>query len=202
VLEKHTDKDKESLHQDVFHLSSDDGDVKLWKEFCEGKESAFIQIYEHYFDTLYRYGCRMVADQALVEDTIQDLFIYLRATRSRLGKTTSIKFYLFKCLKRRLLSEMEKWEGKRDDFPPPTYFEFTLCHEQYLIERQLNAEKLQKLNEAIGQMSPRKKEIVYYNFYEGLDYRQIQELMGLDSLKTTRNLMYKALGFLRKALAP
>ncbi|WP_158856295.1 RNA polymerase sigma factor [Lunatibacter salilacus] len=200
MLERHTDTVDQ--RQDVVRLPADDGDSKLWEAFCDGKESAFIQIYERYFETLYRYGLRMVADQALVEDTIQDMFIYLRASRSRLGKTTSIKFYLFKCLKRRLLSEVDKWAGKRDDFPPPSYFAFSLSHEQHLIQKQLDAEKLQKLNEAIAQMSSRKKEIIYYSFYEGLDYRQIQELMGLDSLKTTRNLMYKALGFLREALSP
>lgn len=199
MLERRTDI--EAQQHDVVHLLAEDGGSKLWKEFCEGKESAFIQIYERYFEILYRYGLRMVADQALVEDTIQDMFIYLRASRSRLGNTTSIKFYLFKCLKRRLITETNKWAGKRDDFPPPTYFAFTLSHEQHLIQKQLDDEKLQKLNDAIAQMSPRKKEIIYYSFYEGLDYRQIQELMGLDSLKTTRNLMYKALGFLRDVLS-
>jgi len=174
-------------------------DRQLWNEFRDGKESAFIQIYERHFDQLYRYGCRMVADTALVEDSIQDLFIYLRASRTGLGKTNNIKFYLFKCLKRRLLTEMNKWQEKRDDFPPPSYFEFSVSHEQVLIDRQLDKEKLEKLNAAIKQMSPRKREIIYYSFYEGMDYRQIQELMGLDSLKTTRNLMYKALGFLREA---
>lgn len=174
-------------------------DSLLWNEFREGKESAFILIYERFFDQLYRYGCRMVAETALVEDTIQDLFIYLRASRTGLGKTNNIKFYLFKCFKRRLLAEMNKWQEKRDDFPPPSYFEFSVSHEQVLIDRQLDKEKLEKLNAAIVQMSPRKREIIYYSFYEGMDYRQIQELMGLDSLKTTRNLMYKALGFLREA---
>jgi RNA polymerase sigma factor (sigma-70 family) len=61
-------------------------------------------------------------------------------------------------------------------------------------------EKIEELNSAIAKLSPRKKEIIYYFFYEGFSYVQVQEIMGLDSVKTTRNLMYKALGFLREKL--
>lgn len=131
-----------------------------------------------------------------MEDVIQELFIDLKSNRSRLSETDSIKFYLFKCLKRKLHREASKWLYKRQDFTAHHYFDFTVSHEQHLIDKQIDEDKLNRLNGAIQLLSPRKKEVIYYFFYEELDYQQIQEIMGLESLKTTRNLLYKALNFL------
>lgn len=176
------------------------GDVEIWNAFRKGSESAFVYIYETNFDRLYAYGLRIVGDACLVEDAIQEVFIDLRNHKNRLSETDSIKFYLFKCLKRKLHREASKWYLKRNNFDAHLDFAFTLSHEQHLINKQIDEETLARLNNAIQNLSTRKKEIIYYFFYEGMDYMQIQEIMGLENLKTTRNLMYKALGFLRKTL--
>lgn len=176
----------------------DDGQV--WDAFREGDEAAFIFIYETYFAKLYAYGFRIAADACLVEDSIQELFIDLRNNRSRLKETDSIKFYLFSCLKRKLHREASKWLYKREGLDSNAYFGFTLSHEQFLIDRQMDEADLFRLNQAIEKLSPRKKEMIYYFFYEGLDYSQIQELMGLENIKSARNLLYKALDFLRGSL--
>jgi DNA-directed RNA polymerase specialized sigma24 family protein len=80
------------------------------------------------------------------------------------------------------------------------YFDFTVSHEQHLIDKQIDEDGLHRLNEAIKKLSLRKKEVIYYFFYEELDYGQIQEIMGLESLKSARNLLYKALNFLREVM--
>jgi len=87
-------------------------DSRIWDEFRSGNESSFIYIYQNYFDKLYNYGLRITKDEDLVKDAIQDLFIELRKKRSHLGKTDSIKFYLFKCLKRKIIKEEGKWYTK------------------------------------------------------------------------------------------
>lgn len=176
-------------------------DESAWKAFRLGNESAFIYIYERYFNVLYAYGLRIVGDSSVVKDALQDMFINLRERRSHLGDTDDIKFYLFKCLKRRLIKDFADWQGKKEGLEAiPEGIHFTLSHETQLIDQQLTVEIITKLNAAIAQLSPRKREIIYYSFYEGLSYRQIQEIMGLDSQQTTRNLMYKAIRYLRKMI--
>jgi|AntRauMFilla1563_2_1112583.scaffolds.fasta_scaffold00590_3 RNA polymerase sigma factor (sigma-70 family) len=175
-------------------------DSLVWDEFRAGNESAFIQIYQDYFDKLYGYGMRIVRNEDLVKDAIQDMFIDLRKNRSHLGNTTSIKFYLFKCIKRKIIKEEGKWIGKLENLDPSYYFQFEYSHEQHLIDQQINEEKQKKINLAIENLSPRKKEIIYYFYHEGLSYLQIQELMGLDNVKSARNLIYKALNLLKVAL--
>lgn len=175
-------------------------DSEIWNAFREGNETAFVFIYETYFDRLFAYGLRISGNECLVEDAIQELFIDLRNNRNRLKETDSIKFYLFRCIKRKLHREATKWLYRRQDLDACPNFDFTVSHEQHLIDKQIDEDKINLLNDAIQKMSPRKKEVVYYFFYEELDYAQIQEIMGLESLKTTRNLLYKALNFLREAL--
>ncbi|WP_114749707.1 RNA polymerase sigma factor [Pleomorphovibrio marinus] len=176
-------------------------DAEAWDAFREGSESAFIYIYERYFHTLYAYGFRIIANPEVVKDALQDMFIHLRERRQYLGGTDDIKFYLFKSIKRRLIKDFSSWQGKKESLDTvPDGFQFTLSHEAQLIDQQLTKEKIAKLNTAIAQLSPRKREIIYYSFYEGLSYRQIQEIMGLENQQTTRNLMFKAIRYLRKVI--
>lgn len=176
-------------------------DVEVWDAFRQGNESAFIFIYETYFEVLFGYGFSIVPDPNLIKDSLQDLFVELRERRAKLGPTDSIKFYLFKSLKRKLLKEITKWPGSKDSLDAiPADFQFTLSYEAQLIDRQLTAEKISQMNDAISKLSRRQREIIYYSFFEGFSYAQIQEIMGLDSYQSARNLMYKALKELRKLL--
>ncbi|WP_209330176.1 RNA polymerase sigma factor [Lunatimonas salinarum] len=172
----------------------------LWEAYRKGSDAAFVEIYEKYFDSLYAYGVRVAGDHAMVKDGIQEVFYDLKELRSKVGPTDSIKFYLFACLKRKLYRASSRWESRRLSIDTNTNFDFSLSPEQLLIDQQIGREQSEKLNRAIGQLSPRKKEIIYYFFYEGLTYEQTQEIMGLESLKATRNLLYKALNFLRDSL--
>lgn len=175
-------------------------ETTVWNSFREGNESAFIYIYQTYFDKLYAYGCRFCKHEEQVKDSIQDLFVYLRKNRSSLGATDAIKFYLFKALKRRIIKEENAWYSKLEEVGNHTYFDFVFSHEHHLIEKEIDEDTQSKLNEAIKQLSPRKKEVIYYFYYEGMSYPQIQEIMGLENIKSARNLLYQALDFLRETL--
>ena len=175
-------------------------DSVLWDEFRKGADAALIQIYEQFFDSLFGYGMRLSKDESQTKDGIQEVFFDLKRLRHKIGPTDNIKFYLLKCLKRKLQRQFSKWEQRRESLDIGQDFDFTISHEQQLIDQQMGLEKIEELNSAIAKLSPRKKEIIYYFFYEGFSYVQVQEIMGLDSVKTTRNLMYKALGFLREKL--
>jgi RNA polymerase sigma factor (sigma-70 family) len=190
--------------ENPFTFSKDNGqladDASVWNHFKSGNESAFIKIYEGNFDRLYAYGLRITKDKDLVKDSIQDLFIELRKGRNTLGNTDNIKFYLFKCLKRKIIRESGKWYANLEDINDNYFFSFNFSHEHHLINRQIDEEQVMSLDAAVKKLSPRKKEVIYYFFYEGLSYQQIQEIMGLENIKSARNLIYKALDFLREVL--
>lgn len=56
-------------------------DYEIWQQFRQGKESAFIHIYDLYFDLLYHYSQQFSKDKSLIKDCIQDLFLDIRRNR-------------------------------------------------------------------------------------------------------------------------
>jgi len=175
-------------------------DKDLWQMFKKGNESAFISLYQTYFESLFSYGKKLTKNEALLKDAIQDLFIYLRANRATVGDVENIKFYLFKSLKNRILKEEKKWYKCIHPIEADFDLEFHPSPEQVLISRQIDENQVLKINQALGQLSARKKEAIYYLYFEGMDYTQVQHLMNMSNVKSARNLIYKALKQLRAAL--
>jgi RNA polymerase sigma-70 factor (ECF subfamily) len=83
-------------------------DKSLWEAFKSGDEFAFINIYKEYSNKLYNYGCQFCEDKEMVKDCLQDFFIYLRKNRLGFAETNSIKMYLFKAFKRRVVDYLNK----------------------------------------------------------------------------------------------
>ncbi|MEO9853677.1 MAG: sigma-70 family RNA polymerase sigma factor [Reichenbachiella sp.] len=176
-------------------------DREIWTEFKKYNESAFIFIYSKYFKLLYQYASQFTHDKDLIKDAIQDLFIELRKGRTNLSATDSIKRYLFKSIRRKVLYYKGKQKSVQYSPEQDGYnFSFVFSHEHKLIEQQLNSEKVEKLNVALTHLTSRQKEVVYHFYYEGMSYEDISEVMELKNVKSARNLIYKALGELKEAL--
>ncbi|WP_158860416.1 RNA polymerase sigma factor [Lunatibacter salilacus] len=180
--------------------TSDDGktDEVLWGEFKSGNESAFVQIYSSYYEEMYNYGFQVSGDLGLVQDCIQDLFMEIRKNRMRLGATNNIRFYLFKALRRKIIREKSKWFRKFEAFSGENPQWIAPSHEQHLIDQQVGQEAMERLQTAIQELTPKKREVLYYFYFENLTYEQIRELMGVSNVKSIRNLLYETISLLRK----
>ncbi|MDO6439348.1 sigma-70 family RNA polymerase sigma factor [Cyclobacterium sp. 1_MG-2023] len=174
-------------------------DAKLWQQFRGGSETAFIKIYNDNFDILLNYGFQLSRNQELIEDCIQDVFIYLRQKRKSLGPTDCIRFYLMKCMKRKLIDEI-KSSKKPLSVNHQDGFQITFSHEDILIDQQIQQEKSEKLNKALSILPRKQREAIYYFYFQNLNYSQISELLGFDHVKSARNLVYKALSAMKSAM--
>ncbi len=175
-------------------------EVILWNDFRNGNEGSFIRIYHLYANMLYNFGCQICPDHSRVKDSLQDFFIYLREKRERLGPTNSIKPYLFKAFKRRVLEDMKRnnkhfTHGEEFHFKK---FPVELSFETKFIQQQLETEQLNLLNEALQKLGDKEREAIYYFYYEGLGYEEIAEIMGFSHVSSARRLTYRGLAHLRK----
>ena len=89
---------------DLLNLS----DSQLWTELKTGNPEALNIIFFRVYNNLYFYGSKLVNDQNLVIDTIQDLFSILWEDRKKLSDVQHIKVYLFKNFRNRLLKTPQK----------------------------------------------------------------------------------------------
>jgi RNA polymerase sigma factor (sigma-70 family) len=179
-------------------------DQSLWRSFRFGDREAFGAIYHRYAQVLYNYGYKVTSDAPLIEDCIQDLFVYLWKNRAGLGETDSIKFYLFRSLRReitrritgnRLVSESST---DTDDFMPS---ELIFSHEAFLIEAQTEAEKVVALQQAMQKLTRRQREAITLRFYGNFSYQEIGEIMSLN-YQSVCNLVYKSLHILKENMVP
>ena len=177
-------------------------DAEIWQKFRSGDEASFIHIYNKYFQSLYQYCHQFTSSPELVEDAIHDLFVELRQKRKTLVIKTSIRFYLLKSLKRKVIKLVKKRRKELFIHHQPKHVEFEVSFsiEQRLIESQIQLEQRQKLAEAIKKLTPRQREAIYYFFYENMSYAEIRELMEFTHIQAARNLMYRAIAELKKHL--
>ena len=178
-------------------------DADLWNEFKKGNRSAFIYIYNRHFDELFKYALQFTKDADLIKDCIQDVFVRLNDTKQRLSATSSIKYYLFKSIKREVIhalkhrkysaSQLEKLEGRQ--------FAYEVSVEEVMISRQIDEDTRQSLRDAANKLNNRQREIIFYHFFENFSLKEIQELMDFNSAQATHNLLNRALKHLREILS-
>ena len=175
-------------------------DCEIWRLFLEGDGEAFNHIYYHYFPILFNYGHQFCQDRALIKDCIQELFIYLKEKRKKLGHTDNIKFYLYKCLRRNILKSLSKDKNILyvDSLPTTADFEISISHETLLIRNQSQLELKKRLEQGLEKLTKRQKEAIIYYYYEGFSYEQISEIMLFSKAEYARKLVYRSLDTLKK----
>ncbi len=76
-------------------------------------------------------------------------------------------------------------------------FEIVLPFETHIIQNDILKEKRVMLEKGMKQLTPRQREVIYYIYYNNFSYADTREIMKIKSVKTVRNLLYRALGSLR-----
>lgn len=172
----------------------------LWSQFKDGDRQAFSRIYRQYLQALYNYGMKVAEEPELVEDCIQELFVYLWRTRENLGETDCIKFYLFKALRRRIVACQEETirTTKKKISVAEDQQAAESSYEHLLVSRQLEEEQYQKLTLSLNSLSKRQREAIILKFYDNLSFQQVAEVMSLN-IKSTYNLVSKAIEALKES---
>lgn len=167
----------------------------LWDQFRQGDQQAYLAIYHQYADVLFRYGIKFTPDREQVLDCIHDLFVELWERRSFLGTTTSIKYYLFRSLRRRIAKSDsgDHLSSLPDDSlaAEPQYF-------QWMME-EAQTEQRRQIHEAIEALPTRQKEVIYLRFFNNFTFEESASIMGID-LRSAYNHTYKGLAALREKL--
>jgi RNA polymerase sigma factor (sigma-70 family) len=171
-------------------------DDNLWSKFKQGDGDAFTSLYNKYITKLYNYGLRICPDNSLIEDSLHDLFVELWKNRAGIGQTTSVKAYLYRGLKNRLIKNIQK-ERKLSHTACDDTFEIAFSIESAVIAEETSAEQRRNLLKAINDLSPRQKEALTLRFFDELSYHEIASVMVLP-VKSVYMLIYRAIGWLKE----
>lgn len=177
-------------------------EVVLWDEFKLGHESAIIHIYNTYFEKLLNIGCQFTNDKSLIKDCIQDLFIDLINRKNNLGNVKSIKLYLYKSFRRRIVKyiQFDKKKHSKENDIGSHYYKLEISHEEVMINAQLVEHQKEKIAKGIRLLSEKEREAIYYFYFLNLSYKEICEIFKYNQVKTVRSLVYQALKKLKAYL--
>lgn len=162
--------------------------------FRSGDHAAFEKIIKAHYQVLFNYGSRFSRDEELIKDTLQDLFFSIWENRAGLSNTMSVKNYLLKSLRRKLLREINKARQTihLSDLQFDAGFNMVLPVESNVILQEKLTELSFKVREVLEKLSARQQEIIYLRFYIDADLDQISEIMEL-SRQSVYNLLHEAL---------
>ena len=171
----------------------------VWVRFKSGDIKAFELIYGDHIDFLYSYGTKMTADTEMVEDAIQDLFLYLLSKRDHLSNPDFVRYYLLKAFKRILLEKIRKeklWLKDQDN----DFFSFDYSIETESFSHDDEKErKFVLIDELLEKLDSRKKEIIFLKFHSGLSYDEIGDIVGIQS-SSVKKLVYRTISSFRDIL--
>ncbi len=169
----------------------------LWDDFRSGSAAAIARLYDLFAADLYRYGYNLIRNRQLVEDCLHGLFLHLHENRLRLGETDNIRFYLFRCLRRRLLDTVERLNKYDSDSLLFTDAAFSIQpYETTLIDSELVERQKELVAAGLNKLPKRQKEVLYLVYTKGLTYPQAAEVMDI-SMKTVYNTINVALNTMR-----
>lgn len=171
-------------------------DIELWELFVQGNKEALGILFKRYYSLLYQYGNKICGNKIILEDAIQELFAELWQKKST-QPIQSVKAYLLQALKYKLYKSFRNKKVVLVEEDSNEQFE--LSHENFLISKEEDEEKLKKIIEAINQLPARQKEIIYLRIYKGLNYEEISEIMEIN-YQVVRNLLCQALKTFRKLM--
>lgn len=175
-------------------------DKYIWEEFKNGEEYALSYIYYQNIDFLVFFGKRFTKDENLVIDCIQDLFYELIRKKRNLGETDNIRLYLLKSLRRKLVREIQKKQKNEVQISEVEIFpKVVFSVEEDLIEKEEGSQKSIILKKAMGELNDKQREVLYYRFDCGFNYKQISEIMSITN-DSARQLVSRAVSSLKSYL--
>lgn len=171
----------------------------VWESFKLGNKEAFASIYNQYLNTLYRYGTKLCADDEIVRDAIQDVFLDLYLKRGK-NKTNpeNLKYYLILSLKRNLIKKLKRIRKLGEINPGyEITFEPGYNMEQIMIENEEESEKSRRIEFILNQLPVKQKEALFLRYNESLEYPEIANVMNI-SVESVRKQVYRAIKTIRE----
>lgn len=170
-----------------------------WKAFKKGDKKAFAAIYRDHVRNLLNYGYKVTSDRRVIEDSIQDLFFELWKNRAGLSDTTSVRFYLFRALRYKIMRNLKSSAARVLQQFEEVPEAFDLSHENYLIGLEVQSLQMAHLKDLVTKLPRRQQEAINLRYYHNFSNEEIARIMGVN-YQSACKFLYSALKTLKANL--
>ncbi|PRD56096.1 RNA polymerase sigma factor [Sphingobacterium gobiense] len=143
-----------------------------------GSESSFTSIYHRHHQKIYGNILKVVHSPEHAQEILQDVFLSLWQNRYKIDKNRPLENWLFVVSFNKSMDFLKRKLREHIDFVED-YDKLYVNIEDVQEQDDIITEQLRILEEAIGQLSPRKKEVFRLCRYEGYSKERVAEMLDL-----------------------
>lgn len=169
----------------------DDELVALLKQ---NDQAAFTEIYDRYYAPLFTHVNKMVMDEDLSQDILQEVFIWIFEKAISLEISSSLKTYLYTAVRYKVFDAIKHNKVRTDYVTDIAAYSDDAVYNA--DERLRLAELVSIIDKEIELMPPKMKEIFNLSRKRHLSHKEIADLLGV-SEHTVRTQIQRALKILR-----
>lgn len=174
---------------------------ELWGGVRSGKKEALEHLYALFYRQLYFYGLKIVPREALIKDSIQELFLTLWEKRFSIAKAHSVKAYLYQSFRRLIFRKLQREKNRQQrnwDYVD-SYEQTPKNIEELILKLELKKEEKSKLNRCLSILSDRQKEAIQLKYENGFSNDEIALLMNINK-QSVYNHISQAISKLQMAV--
>lgn len=160
-------------------------------------EQLFSDIYDRYWERLFRYVIRILPDEDEAADVLQETFVTFWEMRNQLERVKSVKSYLFMMARNFAFKRFRERAKETDivDRLVEHYGEADESMAESLYRKELN----EWFDREMGRLPERMREVFVLSRKEHLSYKEIAERLNISD-QTVKKQISKSLKLLRLKL--
>ena len=180
--------------RDLAHLS----DEALLSLVASSDDAALAELYDRFGRVAYGLALRILRDEALAQDAVQEAFLAVWRTADRfLAERAKASTWILTLVHRRAVDLVRREDRRRGEplerVPEPAAPETTEDEATLGFRRRV-------VQEALAQLSPEQRQALELGYYGGLTQSELAEQLG-QPLGTIKSRMFSGLSRLRDLLA-
>jgi len=184
-----------------------DEDSAVMLQVRAGNDAAFNYLVEKYHRPIVHYMYRMVHNQAIAEELAQEVFLRVYRSRETYRAEARFSTWLYRIATNLGMNHARDTRHERsahtvyldevdaETGTTPDVADTRLSAEEVLVRE----ERLKAIRQQVMALPERQRTAVLMHKYQGLDYRQIGEVLKL-SESATKSLLFRAYQTLRERL--
>jgi len=171
---------------------------EILTQIGKGNQNAFESLFRFYYTALSRFAFTYLKDADDAEEVVQDVFIKLWESRSKIETIQSVKSYLYRSVSNRCLNNIKHEKIKQIHRSEVIN---TTGHTFDTGVNTLEKKDLEKsIQIALETLPTQCRKVFELSRFQELSYKEIAEVLDI-SVKTVENHIGKALKIMRKELS-
>jgi RNA polymerase sigma-70 factor (ECF subfamily) len=171
-------------------------DTILVRDFQNGSDLAFVNLYNRYKQPVYVYCLKVLSDADAAKDVVQGVFLKVYERRAQLSHPERFKSWLLAIARNDCLTHLRK-AGRTSELPEDGGDRMS----SPFVDGLEKDEEVALVSQAIAGLNPQLKEVIILREYENLSYREIAEVIGAEE-STVKSRLFTARQALYEKLKP